>query len=151
MAEITFGNSAGSYFIGSTGGNPLLLSSAGTIQIASTLAGSGVAETINAPLIIEPATTTSLATYTFSNLNGTASNTLVFGGSITGGTTTALNTSDSSPEGGAIVLLLTGSNTGANTISGLISDGASQLASPGRPGGHCHQQAGHRHLVSDQQ
>jgi autotransporter-associated beta strand protein len=130
IGGITFSTSAGSYFIGSTGGNPLLLSSTGGIQIASSLSGSGITETINAPLIIEPATTTSLATYTFANSSGIASDTLFFGGAITGGATTALNGSDSSPEGGAIVLLLTGSNAGANTIAGLISDGASQSSTP---------------------
>jgi autotransporter-associated beta strand protein len=67
---------------------------------------------VNAPLILEPATTTTPGNYTFSNFSGTASHPLTIGGPVSGGTTTQ-----------NISLLLDGSNTGANTVSGSIGNG----------------------------
>ena len=62
LANITFDGTAPSYTIGAAGGNALLLTSGGTIQIASTLTGSNVFETINAPLVLE-------GNYTLANNN----------------------------------------------------------------------------------
>jgi len=109
---ITFDAAAGNYFIGSTGGNSLLLTNGGTIQILSALTATNAVETINAPLVIEGAS----ATYTFANnsANGTGAGvgTLNFGGGITGG------------AAGTTVLTLSGTNTNANTISGIIANGS---------------------------
>ena len=114
IGGITFTTLAGNYFIGATDGNPLLLSSGGTIQITNgltNLINNVVTETINAPLVIQGAS----GTYTFTNnsANGTAAKAgiLNFGGGISGGIA------------GATVLTLNGSNTNANTISGIIDNG----------------------------
>ncbi|XHR30985.1 MAG: autotransporter-associated beta strand repeat-containing protein [Chthoniobacteraceae bacterium] len=111
IGGIIFDAAAGSYFIGSTSGNSLYLTSSGTLQITSTLTNTSlVTETINAPLIIE-------GTYTITNnsSSGSGAKSAVFQieGSITGGTTSAM------------ILSLRGNNTNANTISGNISNGAS--------------------------
>jgi fibronectin-binding autotransporter adhesin len=114
IGGITFTGSAGSFHIGSTTGNPLLLTSGGTIQIAGLTVANSI-ETISAPLVIEGGS----GTYTFANSTpsgtGTGSGTLDFVGPITGGTL------GGTP--GATVLTLTGSNTNANTISGAIGNG----------------------------
>ena len=112
IGGISFGAAAGSYFIGTTGGNALLLSSGGTIQILGSLTATNALETINAPLIIQGAG----GTYTFANNSsngaGAGAGTLNFGGGITGG------------AAGATVLNLSGANTNANTISGIIANGS---------------------------
>ncbi len=114
IAGITFTANAGRYVIGTTVGNPLYLSSGGTIQI-STLTATNVIETINAPLVIEGTD----GTYTFANnsANGTSfgAGTLNFGGGITDSITGG--------AAGATVLNLNGTNTNANTISGIIANG----------------------------
>jgi autotransporter-associated beta strand protein len=133
IGGITFDTNAASYTIGASGangGNSLLLSSGGTVQIASTFLGNGTTETINAPVVIEAASSSSIGTYTFANNSTNGSDVLNFAGAITGGTTTATNGNDSGQEGGSIVLLLTGANTGANTLSGAITDGSSQAVVP---------------------
>ncbi len=111
LGSLSFDTAAASYTIGTTGGDAFGLTSGGTIQILSTLTATNDVETINAPLVIEGAG----ATYTFQNnsANGTGAGagTLDFGGGITGGTA------------GATVLTLAGSNTNANTISGVIANG----------------------------
>ncbi len=113
IGGLNFDTAAGSYYIGTTAGNSLLLTSGGTIQILSTLTATNAVETINAPLVLEGAN----GTYTFSNnsANGTGAGagTLNFGGGITGG------------AAGATVLTLNGTNTNANTISGIIGNGSS--------------------------
>jgi fibronectin-binding autotransporter adhesin len=126
IGGISFDTAAGPYTIGSTSGNSLLLTSGGTVQILSSFSGTGATQTINAPLTIEPTSPTTIGTYTFANGSADPTNVLNFGGNITGGTTNFVNTSDSAPDGGSIVLALGGSNTGLNTISGLISDGGAQ-------------------------
>ncbi|HSH92838.1 MAG TPA: autotransporter-associated beta strand repeat-containing protein [Roseimicrobium sp.] len=115
IKSITFDTAAGNYFIGTTAGNSLYLSSGGTIQITATLTNainSVVTETINAPLVIEGAN----GTYSFTNnsANGTAAKAAVLnvGGQISGG------------NAGATVLTLNGSNTNANTVSGNIVNGS---------------------------
>ena len=116
IAGITFTAAAGKFFIGTTVGNPLYLSSGGTIQI-SALTATNAIETINAPLVIEGTD----GTYTFANNSangaGVGAGTLNFGGGIIGG------------AAGATVLNLNGTNTNANTISGIIGEGtATSLA-----------------------
>ncbi len=111
IGGVSFDTAAGNYTIGATGGNSLLLTSGGTIQILSTLTATNAVETLNAPLVIEGAG----GTYTFANnsANGTGAGagTLDFGGQISGGVA------------GATVLTLSGSNTNNNTISGKIING----------------------------
>lgn len=107
LGGITFDTAnVGAYFIGSTGGNSLLLSSGGTIQMTATAITAN--QTINAPLVIEGTD----GTYTFAN-NSTSTGTLTLGGAISGG------------AAGATVLTLAGTNTGDNTISGSLSNGSS--------------------------
>ncbi|HEV2970669.1 MAG TPA: autotransporter-associated beta strand repeat-containing protein [Pirellulales bacterium] len=95
--------SAAAYTIGDSGpngGNALRLSAAGSIQSSSTVVNT---ETVNAPLVLE-------GNYTFSSSPASATNVLNIAGGVTGVT-------------GITVLTLTGSNTGANTISGVIGNG----------------------------
>ena len=111
IGGLAFDLLADNYFIGDTAGNSLLLSSGGTIQILNTLTATNAVETINAPLIIQGAD----GTYTFANNSatgaGVGAGTLNFGGLILG------------DAGGATVLMLSGSNANANTISGDIGNG----------------------------
>ena len=101
-------NSASAYTIGSTSGNALLLTSGGTIQIFSSVAN---IETVNAPLVIEPASSTTAGTYTFSSNSTTTADVLNIGGAITTGATTAVDT-----------LNFGGTNTGTNDFTGTVSD-----------------------------
>jgi autotransporter-associated beta strand protein len=107
LSGINFGSEAGSYFIGSTSGSPLLLTSGGSIQIFNTLTTAGVTETVNAPLIIQGAS----GTYTLANNSSDSLSVLKIGGSVVG------------DAAGATVLTLTGTNTGINTLSGVIANG----------------------------
>jgi autotransporter-associated beta strand protein len=104
IGGVNFDTGAGSYFIGSTGSNSLLLSSGGTIQLLSTMTTLNAVETVNAPLVLE-------GSATFANNNATGA-TFNFG---LGGITAANS---------ATTLTLAGSSTNANTISGVIGDGA---------------------------
>lgn len=104
----------GNITLGSTSGNKLTLTSAGSITISSNVT-TGTIETINAPLVLAPATATTAGTYVFTNSSANNVATLNVGGSITGGITTS-----------TITLTLNGANANSgssNTISGLISDG----------------------------
>ncbi len=117
---ITFDTNAGSYFVGSTGGNALYLTSGGTIQITSAVAA-GTVETINAPLVLEGA-------YTFANANAGVGTLLDINGAISGaglvtvGTSTATDTvvfsGNNTYSGGLTVadgtLVLSGNNSGAS-------------------------------------
>ncbi len=94
----------GALTIGAIGGNSLLLTAGGSIQVTSWVVNP---QTINAPLVLEGAN----ALYTFNSDSTTPSATLSFGGSITGG------------AAGNTVLALGGDNIGANTISGAIGNG----------------------------
>src|SRR5207302_9976335 len=115
IKSITFGvcvgNVAGAYTIGTTGGNSLLLSSGGSISITNNSGGN--VETVNAPIVLEPASNTTAGTYSFNNLSGTGSNILVIGGTVTGGTTTQ----------GITLTLTGGSGPSGNEVKGIISDG----------------------------
>ena len=115
ISGISFTQAAGSYFLGTTAGNSLLLSSGGTIQILSGLTSTNAIETINAPLQIQGA---SSATYSILNNSangaGVGAGTLNIGGGITG-VATATNTT---------TLTLGGTNANLNAISGVIGNGA---------------------------
>ncbi len=121
IGGITFGTSGSvpsSFTIGTIGGEPLDLTSGGTIQIASgaitTVSTGPVTETINAPLVIEGTN----GTYMLANNAGSSSSaqnvSLDFGGGITGGAS------------GATVLTLGGAGftENADTISGTIANGS---------------------------
>ena len=111
IGSIDFGI-PGKYTIGTTTGNALLLSSGGSIYLTpSTI--TAVAATVNAPLVLEAASSTSNGVYTFRNDDNHTNDYLQFGGAISGGTTT-----------GSITLNLTGLGTHNNTISGAISNGS---------------------------
>jgi fibronectin-binding autotransporter adhesin len=106
IENITFDTSSvGALTLGTTGGNSLLLTSGGIIQMNSTVANT---ETINAPLVIEGTS----GTYTFTNNSTTNTKVLNFGGAISGGAS------------GNTVLTFNGTNTGTDTISGVISNGS---------------------------
>ncbi len=111
IGSITF--SSGTNTIGASGanaGNSLLLSSGGAITALASASG-----TINAPIVLEPASSTTAGSYTISN---NSSKVMTIGGNITGGTTT-----------GGITLNLSGTNTTAasNNLNGVISDGSAAL------------------------
>ncbi len=102
IGGITFDTVAGAYVIGTTGGNALLLTGGGQIQIASTFSGSNIAETINAPLTLE-------GNYTFADNSPNTNVSLNFGGAIRSGVSG--------------VQILTVSGSGATSISGAIGGG----------------------------
>lgn len=126
LRSITFAATAtGAITLGSEGaglGNALLLSSGG---VFSTTLGNTSAITVNAPLIVQPASATTAGSYTFSNNNVSSSvtndpntNKIFINGGISGGTTT-----------GAITLNFGGttgnrsSDTSGNEVNGVISNG----------------------------
>lgn len=111
---INFDTNAGSFTISPTGSESLLVGSAGNASILATATGTGLTETINAPFILGSGA--AAVTYTFTNNSADASNTMVFGGQISGGTT-ATST-----------LTLSGANTGNNTINGNIVNGTGTAA-----------------------
>ncbi len=118
IKSITFDTSAGTYTIGGAGanaGNFLQLTSGGAILIAPTFTGSGITETINAPLVIG---TTTAGTYAFTNNAAPSSSVLDIGGSVTGAASTSGTTVLTT------TLTLNGSNAGANTISGVLGNGS---------------------------
>jgi autotransporter-associated beta strand protein len=96
--------SVNSLTIGSVTGNPLLLTSGGTIRTTSTVVNP---QTINAPLILE-------GDYMFTSGATATAATLTFGGRITPAATS-----------GNTTLTLNGSNTGSNTIAGVLTDNGS--------------------------
>jgi autotransporter-associated beta strand protein len=116
--SINFDTGATSFALGMLGGNTLTTANGGSIAILSTLTGTGQTFTINAPIILTPASATSAGTYTFQNDASSATTTLQIAGNVSAGTTTGTET-----------LTLAGTNTGTNTISGVISNGgAASLA-----------------------
>jgi len=107
--RLIFDTSAGSFTIGSAGingGNTLRLTSGSQIQLLSTISGTNLTQTINAPLSLYGNTV-------FSN-SSTTSNGLAINGNISSGTSSALT------------LTLQGTNVGTgNVVSGTISNGSS--------------------------
>lgn len=111
--NVNFMGSAGSFTIGTTGGNALSLSHGAGIIIDVGLAGTGLTQTVNAPLTLQPVSATGIGVHGLANNSASATNTLVVGGAISSGTTST-----------TALLNLYGSNAGANNVSGSISDGA---------------------------
>ncbi len=103
----TLGNLTHTLTLGTTVGNPLLLTNGGTIQTTTTVVNP---QNVNAPLVLEGTN----GVYAFSSNATLSAATLNFGGPITAGAST-----------GTTTLTLLGLNTGANTISGPIGDGGS--------------------------
>ncbi|HSI12896.1 MAG TPA: autotransporter-associated beta strand repeat-containing protein [Chthoniobacter sp.] len=106
IKSLLFDTATANYIIGGAGvnsGNPLTLTSGGAITLASTVTGTNVIETFNAPLILA-------GSYTFTDSSADAGSALIFNGNIT-------NTATST-------LTLSGAGTGTgNLISGSISNG----------------------------
>jgi len=110
VMNLIFNTSAvSSMTIGATNGPALLLTSGGMIQINSTVVNPQI---VNAPLVLE-------GNYTFSSNSSTSTATLTIGGGITAATASSVTT-----------LTLSGTNTGANTLVGVLADGGggAQLA-----------------------
>ena len=106
------GTDSGSFTLGSAPYS-LILGNTGTIQLLATLLGTGKSISINSPIVLTPASTTTAGAYTFTNNATDATNTLNFGGTISASLTNNTET-----------LTLSGTNTGANTISGNITNGS---------------------------
>ena len=111
--DTSAGTASGTFTLGSTSTGTYTFANNGTVQILSSLSGTGKTITINAPIVLTPASTTSAGAYTFANNSADTSNILKFGGPISASTTTNTET-----------LTLGGANTGNNTISGIISNGS---------------------------
>src|SRR4029077_12309413 len=94
--------------IGTVGGPTLVLTSGGTIQMTSAVANN---ETVNAPISLAPAGSGNPGTYTFTNNASSSTRVLTFGGGISGGTSSS------------VTLTLNGSNTGNNSLNGIIANG----------------------------
>lgn len=127
LRNLTFTNTAGSTFtIGSAGANAgesLLLSSGGAVTMNS---GNTATVTLNAPMVIEPVSSTGNGSYTFAN-NSTSTPTtdtnpypMTINGSISGGATTGTITLNFAATTGN-----RSNDASANIMNGLISDGAS--------------------------
>ncbi len=116
IENITFDTAnVNSLVIGTLGGQSLLLTTGGTVQTTSTVIS---AQTINAPLILE-------GDYKFTSGAAATAATLTFGGKITPAATS-----------GNTTLTLNGSNLGANTIAGALTDNGSGIlaVTKGGPG-----------------
>lgn len=116
--SISFDTGATSFSLGNLGGSTITTANAGSISILSTLSAAGQIFTINAPLVLAPDSPTTAGSFTIQNDSPEATTVLNIAGGVTGGAT-----SDS------VTLTLSGGNTGANLVSGTISNGgASSLA-----------------------
>ena len=113
ITSISFDTSADTSALGTTGTPAYTLANSGTVQILSSLSGTGKTISINAPIVLTPASTTTAGAYTFANDSASATNTLNFGGPISASTTNNTET-----------LTLSGANTGNNKISGNITNGS---------------------------
>ena len=125
VKSIVFGSSTvapSAYTIGASGANAgvsLLLTSAGSITLPTFAATALTTQTFNAPIVLEPATSTTAGTYTFGGTTAGADNALSFAGNISGGTTTSTVT---------LILGSLGTATGVTgSISGVISNGGANL------------------------
>jgi fibronectin-binding autotransporter adhesin len=96
LENITFDTSAAAYTFNS---GPFVLTSGGTIQLASTFTGSNITETFNTPLTLE-------GNYTFANNATNTGDVLTFGGAISSGVagtqTLSVSCSDAVTINGAI-------------------------------------------------
>lgn len=104
------GTANGTFTLGTTGGNKLILNSSFATQVGtsilSTLTGTGKTISVNASLSLAS------STYIFANNSADSTNTLNFGGAIS---------ASASPT---VTLSLAGVNTGTNTVSGAITNGS---------------------------
>ncbi len=100
---VNFNGSTG-YTVGTTGGSAIDLGSGGYVDVQS---GDSAAQVVNAPIVLG-------GNETFSNDASGSANTLTVGGSVTG--TAGVAATDT--------LTLTGTNTGANAVNGVIADGS---------------------------
>ena len=115
------GTASGAFTIGTTGGSRLTLGNNGITQILSTLTGTGKTISINSPITLTPNAVATVGTYvtggpgtyTFANYSSDPTNTLNLGGTISAATTGSTET-----------LVLAGTNTGNDAVSGVISNGA---------------------------
>jgi fibronectin-binding autotransporter adhesin len=103
------GSSQPTYTIGTTAGNSLFLSNGG--QISNTATGGSATADVNAPLVLEPASSATPGAYTVNSNTTSSSHVLLIGGAVSGGTTTA-----------GITLTLTGQSSG-NAVNGNIVNG----------------------------
>ena len=127
LLNFLFTNTAGgSFTIGSAGANAgeaLLLSSGGSVTMNL---GNTSTVTLNAPMVIEPVSSTGNGTYTFANNSTSTPSTdanpypMTINGSISGGTTTGTITLNFAATTGN-----RSNDASANVMNGLISDGAS--------------------------
>ena len=111
--SLSFDTNASTFSLGALAGNTITTANLGSISVLSTLTGTGKTFTINAPLVLTPASTTTAGSYTIQNNATDATNTLVIAGGITSSTTSNTET-----------LTIGGTNTGANTVSGVIGNGS---------------------------
>ncbi|MEZ5388223.1 MAG: autotransporter-associated beta strand repeat-containing protein [Prosthecobacter sp.] len=121
--SISFDTNATSFSLGSLGGNTITTVNAGSISILSTLTTAGQTFTVNAPLVLAPESATTAGSFTLQNDSPEATTVLDIAGGIAGGTTSS-----------TLTLMLSGSNTGANLISGIISDGGASSLSVEKTG-----------------
>jgi autotransporter-associated beta strand protein len=111
---LTFNGSAGNYTIGTTSGNALNMTNAGTILLGSGLITNNTSITINAPLRVVGG-----SGLTINNLAPNATNRFVIGGGISSG-----------DSGNRVVFLLStaANTTNINDITGLISNGSGTIS-----------------------
>ena len=81
VASITFDTLAGNFTIGQSSGNTLYMAP-GTVQIARTIRGTGLTETVAAPLNLYSLTPSTSATFNFFNNSPDPTNSLVISGNI---------------------------------------------------------------------
>lgn len=113
LNSLNFDTNAGSFTFSSGG---FYFASGGGINLLSTMVSTGQTMTVNTPI-------TAVGSFGINN-NATTSNVLQVNGTITNSKTTA----------GSAILTLAGSNTGANTIAGAISDGTTRATQVNKGG-----------------
>lgn len=111
--SINFDTNASTFALGALAGSTITTAHNGNLAVMVGLVGANKSFTLNAPLVLTPETTTKAGSYSILNNATDASNVLVIAGGITTSTTSSTET-----------LTLSGTNTGANTISGITLGGA---------------------------
>ncbi len=111
--SLNFDTNATSFALGTLGGNSLKFANSGNLSVLSTLTGTSNTFTVNAPIVLTPASATTAGAFTIQNNATSPTNTLVVAGGISSGTTSNTTT-----------LTLGGTNTGSNTISGIANGNA---------------------------
>lgn len=110
--NIFFDADANSFALGAIGGNSLSLAHDGSLYVLSSLAGSGMTFTVNAPIILLPESASDPGVFTFQNDADSSTSIFAIAGPVTAGVTTNTQT-----------LMLAGTNVGANIVSGAIGNG----------------------------